>query len=79
MRNFAGHTKTANDLFKNEDFERLLVKQILINLLNNAVKYTSEGLPAGESLQHFCDRNKVPFNLFDKWYRDTRHKVVKFP
>lgn len=67
MRNFAGHTKTANDLFKNEDFERLLVK------------YTSEGLPAGESLQNFCDRNKVPFNLFDKWYRDTRHKVVKFP
>ena len=54
MRNFAGHTKTANDLFKNEDFERLLVK------------YTSEGLPAGESLQHFCDRNKVPFNMFDK-------------
>ena len=67
MRNLAGHTKTANVLLKNEDFERLLVK------------YTNEGLPAGESLQHFCDRNKVPFNLFDKWYRDTRHKVVKFP
>ncbi len=52
-------------MFKNEDFERLLVK------------YTTQGIPAGESIQHFCDRNKVPYNLFDKWYRDTRHKVVR--
>ncbi len=52
-------------MFKNEDFERLLVK------------YTTQGVPAGETIQHFCDRNKVPYNLFDKWYRDTRHKVVK--
>lgn len=51
-------------MFKNEDFERLLVK------------YTTKGLPAGESLQHFCDRMKVPYNLFDKWYRNTRHSVV---
>lgn len=52
-------------MFTNEDYERLLVK------------YTSQGIPAGESIQHFCDRHKVPYNLFDKWYRDTRHKVVK--
>ncbi len=52
-------------MFKNEDFERLLVK------------YTAQGIPAGESIQHFCDRNNVPYNLFDKWYRDTRHKVVR--
>lgn len=51
-------------MFKNEDYERLLAK------------YTAQGLPAGESLQHFCDRMKVPYNLFDKWYRDTRHSVV---
>lgn len=51
-------------MFKNEDFERLLAK------------YTAQGLPAGESIQHFCDRMKVPYNLFDKWYRDTRHSVV---
>ena len=41
------------------------------------MKYTSQGIPAGTSIQHFCDRHKVPYNLFDKWYRDTRHKVVK--
>ena len=52
-------------MFTNEDYERLLVK------------YTSQGIPAGKSIQHFCDRHKVPYNLFDKWYRDTRHKVVK--
>lgn len=52
-------------MFTNEDYERLLVK------------YTAEGLPAGESIQHFCDRKKVPYNLFNKWYRDTRHQIVK--
>lgn len=52
-------------MFTNEDYERLLVK------------YTSQGIPAGESIQHFCDRMNVPYNLFNKWYRDTRHKVVK--
>lgn len=52
-------------MFTNEDYERLLVK------------YTTQGIPAGESIQHFCDRMKVPYNLFDKWYRDTRHKIVK--
>lgn len=51
-------------MFKNEDYERLLAK------------YTAQGLPAGESIQHFCDRMKVPYNLFNKWYRDTRHSVV---
>lgn len=25
---------------------------------------------------NFCFKNKVPYNLFEKWYRDTRHKVV---
>lgn len=52
-------------MFTNEDYERLLVK------------YTTQGVPAGESIQHFCDRMKVPYNLFNKWYRDTRHKIVK--
>ena len=52
-------------MFANEDYERLLVK------------YTSQGIPAGESIQHFCDRMNVPYNLFNKWYRDTRHKIVK--
>lgn len=63
--NFAEQIKNSTDMFTNEDYERLLVR------------YTTEGVPAGESIQHFCDRNKVPYNLFNKWYRDTRHKVVR--
>lgn len=33
-------------------------------------------MPSGVSLQKYCSDNKVPYNLFLKWYKDTRHKVV---
>ena len=33
-------------------------------------------MPHGESLQSFCVRNKVPYNIFQKWLKDTRKKVV---
>ncbi len=39
--------------------------------------YQTEALPHGESLQSFCVKNKVPYNIFQKWYRDTRKKVVE--
>ena len=29
-------------------------------------------MPHGESLQSFCVKNKVPYNIFQKWYKDTR-------
>ncbi len=51
-------------MYTSTDFERLFIR------------YKAEAVPAGESIQSFCDRNKVPFNLFNKWYKDTRHKVV---
>ena len=34
-------------------------------------------IPKGESIQTFCHRNKVLYNRFEKWYKDTRHKVVE--
>ena len=40
-------------------------------------RYQTEALPHGESLQSFCVKNKVPYNIFQKWYRDTRKKVVE--
>ncbi|MFS2370473.1 hypothetical protein DW940_11160 [Bacteroides uniformis] len=40
-------------------------------------QYQTEALPHGESLQSFCVRNKVPYNIFQKWYKDTRKKVVE--
>ena len=33
-------------------------------------------MPEGESIQAFCLKNKVPYNLFHKWYKDTRHQIV---
>ena len=52
-------------MYSSEDFERLFIR------------YKSEAYPKGESIQRFCHRNNVPYNLFEKWYKDTRHKVVE--
>lgn len=29
------------------------------------------------SLQSFCSTNNVPYNIFHKWYKDTRKKIVE--
>ena len=52
-------------MYSSEDFERLFIR------------YKSESYPKGESIQTFCHRNNVPYNLFEKWYKDTRRKVVE--
>ena len=51
-------------MYSNEDFE------------NFYVRYKVEGLPKGISIQSWCIKNKVSWNLFNKWYRDTRHRIV---
>lgn len=38
-------------------------------------QYKTEGLPHGVSIQDFCIRNKVSYNIFSKWYKDTRKEV----
>ena len=52
-------------MYNGEDFERLFIR------------YKGEAYPRGESIQKFCHRNNVPYNLFEKWYKDTRHRVVE--
>lgn len=52
-------------MYSSEDLERFYFQ------------YQTEALPHGESLQSFCVRNKVPYNLFHKWYKDTCKKVVE--
>lgn len=52
-------------MYSSEDFERFYFQ------------YQSEALPHGESLQSFCVKNKVPYNIFQKWFKDTRGKVVE--
>lgn len=52
-------------MYRSEDFEWLFIR------------YKCETYPKGESILTFCHRNNVPYNLFEKWYRDTCHKVVE--
>lgn len=51
-------------MYSYNDFERLFVR------------YKLEGIPAGVSIEKFCMSNKVPYNLFAKWYKDTRKKII---
>ena len=43
----------------------------------NLERFYFQALPHGESLQSFCIKNKVPYNIFQKWFKDTRKKVIK--
>ena len=52
-------------MYRSEDLERFYFQ------------YLSEALPHGESLQSFCVKNKVPYNIFQKWFKGTRKKVVE--
>ena len=52
-------------MYSSEDLERFYFQ------------YKTEALSHGESIQHFCVRNKVPYNIFSKWYKDTRKKIVE--
>ena len=40
------------------------------------IRYKAEDLPEGESIQAFCLKDKVPCDLFHKWYKDTRPHIV---
>ncbi len=51
-------------MYSSEDLERFYFQ------------YQSEDLLYGESLQSFCVKNKVPYNIFQKWFKDTRKKAV---
>ena len=51
-------------MYSSSDFEHLFIR------------YKAEAVPQGESIQDFCLKNKVPYNLFHKWYKDIRHHIV---
>ena len=51
-------------MYSSEDLERFYFQ------------YKTEALPLGMSVETFCLKNKVPYNIFSKWYKDTRKKVV---
>ena len=64
MGNFAAN-QIYRIMYSSEDLERFYFQ------------YQTEALPRGESLQSFCAKNKVPYNIFQKWFKDTRKKVVE--
>ena len=51
-------------MYSNEDSEQFYIR------------YKAEALPMEVSIQSYCMKNKVSWNLFNKWYTDTRHRVV---
>lgn len=61
MGNFAAN-QIYRIMYSSEDLERFYFQ------------YQTEALPRGESLQSFCVKNKVPYNIFQKWFKDTRKK-----
>ena len=52
-------------MYSSEDLERFYFQ------------YQTEAVPHGVSIQSFCLKNNVPYNLFHKWYKDTRKKIVE--
>lgn len=40
-------------------------------------QHQTEALPHGKSLQSFCVKNKVPYNIFQKWFKNTCKNVVE--
>ncbi|MBE7399443.1 hypothetical protein IN666_08100 [Bacteroides fragilis] len=51
-------------MYSYNDFERLFLR------------YKLEGDPSGVSIEQFCLSKQVPYNLFAKWYKDTRKKII---
>lgn len=63
-QNFAFVKSKAKFMYSYNDFERLFLR------------YKLEGIPAGVSIEKFCMSSQVPYNLFSKWYKDIRRKIV---
>ena len=40
-------------------------------------QYQTEAMPHGISIEQICSRNKVPYNIFCKWYTGTHNKTVE--
>ena len=68
MRDLTAEYKSETlvyNMYSSEDLERFYFQ------------YQTEAMPKGISIEQFCSRNKVPYNIFYKWYKDTRNKIVE--
>lgn len=53
-------------MYSSEDFEWLFIR------------YKGEVYPLGESIQSFCHCNNVPYNLFEKCYKEYHRILLLF-
>lgn len=53
-------------MYSSSDFERLFIR------------YKAEAMPEGESIQAFCLKNKVPYNLFHNGTRILGIKLFRY-
>lgn len=52
-------------MYSSSDFEHLFIR------------YKAEAMPQGESMQDFCLKNKVPYNLLQKEHNVQVYEEVK--
>ena len=38
-------------------------------------QYQTEAMPKGISIEQFSSRNKVPYNIFYKWYKESAKRI----
>ena len=50
-------------MYSSEDLERFYFQ------------YQTEAMPKGISIEQFCSRNKVPYNIFYKWYKESVNRI----
>lgn len=50
-------------MYSSEDLERFYFQ------------YQTEAMPKGISIEQFCSRNKVPYNIFYKWYKESANRM----
>lgn len=50
-------------MYSSEDLERFYFQ------------YQTEAMPKGISIEQFCSRNKVPYNIFYKWYKESANRI----
>ena len=50
-------------MYSSEDLERFYFQ------------YQTEAMPKGFSIEQFCSHNKVPYNIFYKWYKESANRM----
>lgn len=50
-------------MYSSEDLERFYFQ------------YQTEAMPKGISIEQFCSHNKVPYNIFYKWYKESANRM----